>query len=110
MIETISLPKNKTARKEHKCSLCCLPIVVGTNYIHSVFTDGGVYQWKEHLHCNALVEELDIHNDCEEGVGENEFHNYVDAEFFNITNRKWQEDKTPFHDKLNLVLDHYKLK
>lgn len=49
--------KEQCARKTHHCELCNGEIYPGESYIRIAFTDGGrAYSFKQHIHCEALVE------------------------------------------------------
>jgi len=78
MFETIQGTKTVTARKPHRCDWCGLPINKGEKYHYAVYKyDGSVYSWKNHISCGVLVSDLDMVDDCDEGVTEDDFREFV---------------------------------
>ena len=68
MIEVL---RNKTpvARKEHRCEFCGEVIHVGEKYNRqSNVYDGRIYDWVSHCVCSKLAYELDMFDDCDEGL------------------------------------------
>lgn len=58
MSELISQTERK-ARKEHICEYCGEKILRGEKYLSAFLKDGGdVWQWKTHLHCDFIANEL----------------------------------------------------
>ena len=47
--------KKCTARKDHICDLCGLPIHKGSKYLYRFVNDGGVFEFKNHCHCESIM-------------------------------------------------------
>lgn len=77
--------EQRTARKTHRCNYCCLPILPGTTYdVSTISYDGGLYKWKSHLDCIEVADKLDMYSQCDEGVTDEDFHEYVNNEYDRI--------------------------
>ena len=61
--------KTPVARKEHRCNFCGGVISVGEKYNRQTNVyDGRVYDWVSHCECSKLAYELDMYDDCDEGL------------------------------------------
>ena len=70
----IILKDNKvTARKEHICDLCGLPIHKGSKYFYKFIKDDEAYDFKNHCHCESIVYYL-CYLYCIESMGKYEFN------------------------------------
>lgn len=58
MVEVISQPKERTARKSHVCSNCGGIIEPKEQYWVSTLKYDVVYTWKDHIRCAALVDKV----------------------------------------------------
>ena len=68
--------RNETpvARKEHRCNFCGGVISVGEKYNRQTNVyDGCVYDWVSHCECSKLACELDMFDDCDEGLDDDGF-------------------------------------
>lgn len=62
------------ARKEHRCNFCGGVISVGEKYNRQTNVyDGRVYDWVSHCECSELACELDMFDDCDEGLDDDGF-------------------------------------
>ena len=74
MVEIIS-DSMVTARKEHTCSFCGLPIKNKAKYNRAVIKESGnIYVWKSHKSCMDLAQNIE---DCDDGVSQYEFNAFV---------------------------------
>ena len=67
----IKVLRNKTpiARKEHRCEFCGEVIHIGEKYNRQTnVCDDRVYDWVSHCDCSQLAYELDMFDDCDEGL------------------------------------------
>ncbi len=74
----IKVLRNKTtiARKEHRCEFCGEVIHVGEKYYRQTNVyDGCIYDWVCHCDCLQLACELDMFDDCDEGIDGDGFIN-----------------------------------
>ena len=66
---TVLRDKTPVARKEHRCNFCGGVISVGEKYNRQTNVyDGRVYDWVSHCECSELAYELDMYDDCDEGL------------------------------------------
>ena len=103
--------EQRTARKTHRCNYCCLPILPGTTYdVTTMSYDGELYKWKSHLECIELSHKLDMYNQCDEGVTDYDFHEFVNDEYSRIIG----EDEDPaasndFAYRLMIVKNYHEI-
>lgn len=72
-VELICNEKRK-ARKEHTCSYCGHKIKPGEVYDHATLKyEGTIYDWKTHLKCQFIAEELWTYIDPNDGMTEEDF-------------------------------------
>lgn len=67
----IKVLRNKTpiARKEHRCEFCGEVIHIGEKYNRQTnVCDDRVYDWVSHCDCSQLAYELNMFDDCDEGL------------------------------------------
>ena len=75
---TLSSKVETKAKQEHRCSLCMDKIKVNEVYLKTVFIfEGDICNWKTHKHCETLAVRLKMYEDCEDGLGCDEFFEYV---------------------------------
>lgn len=81
-METIS-SRIVTAKKHHVCGLCRTKIDIGTKY-RTQFNkhDGGVYTWKNHLHCENIAGKLNLYD--EYGLNDEIFQEAILEEFIKL--------------------------
>lgn len=86
----------RTARKQHQCSLCYRRIEPGEQYDYAdnIFEGDYRYTWKECAHCRAMVPQLDLmayedyYND--ETVSEYEPRTWAEARLIVGWRAKWR--------------------
>lgn len=70
-----------TARKNHTCDYCCIPIMKSEKYQRSLLRDDGgmIYEWKCHDKCSRIASELfdSGYIDGCDGLGSEEFQESV---------------------------------
>lgn len=103
-----------TARKEHKCEYCGGIIHVGEKYDRqTIVFDGRIYDWICHIECTQLAYELDMFDDCYDGLDSDAFienlNQYVydfhyDEEIEDIA-KDWQ---LPYPELVKKVLEELK--
>lgn len=77
--------KQRVARKTHKCNFCGDSILKGQKYDwQKLVFDGVLYEWKSHLECSAIACELDMYSQCDDGVTEEDFREFIREEYQNI--------------------------
>ena len=72
----IKVLRNKTpvARKEHRCEFCGEVIHIGEKYNRQTnVCDDRVYDWVSHYDCSQLACELNMFDDCDEGLDDDGF-------------------------------------
>jgi len=69
MVETISGPTERVARKAHTCSNCGGIIEPKEKYEISTLKYDDVYTWKNHIRCAALVTKVGYIFDSDWGEG-----------------------------------------
>lgn len=113
-MQTLRESKPK-ARKEHKCDFCCEKIKKGEVYNSQTNVyDGDIYVWKTHKKCSEIAAELRMYDNCDEGVGQSEFWDYITEEYQDLmikTNLKKYESKgfkiPSFLNQLNFVFNYH---
>lgn len=113
-METLQEPTKTKARKEHRCNFCLLPIEKGSVYLNAVYKYDGLYSWKSHLDCSHIASHLNMFDECDEGVTDYAFREFIVSEFYDImskTNTEIWESKSyqipPFKDQLAFVINHH---
>jgi len=118
---TLQYPTETKARKEHQCNFCYDKIRVKEPYIRSTHVfDGEIYTWKTHTYCAKLADRLNMYDDCEEGLGGEEFKEYVSDKHFKILWSQIPDDAkeqcrdianqlgdVKFKDKMWFVIRHF---
>jgi len=81
-----------TAKKQHQCDWCGLPIKIGTEYENSVNEyEGIIYAWKNHIECSKIANELKMFDSCDEGLTGEDFRENIEEEFRQIMMAKYSE-------------------
>jgi len=97
---------NRIARKEHRCNYCNGIIQIGEKYnCQTNVYDGDIYTWKAHLRCQDIALELNMFDDCDEGVTTNDFMEIITEAYYQI--QPGPEPIPDFHTRLDCVCDHY---
>lgn len=121
-METLAQPKETKARKEHRCDFCNDKIVIREKYIKSTHIyEGQVYDWKTHKHCSELATELNMYDDCDEGLTQDIFMEIVNSQHYEILISKMPDEDVikygdilgelryvRFRNKLGFVIRHLK--
>lgn len=119
-METIKYNKETKAIKEHRCDYCNGIIRKDMKYYVSTHShEGTIYNWKSHIHCTNIANELNMFEDCDEGLtGDifeahiNEYHRQLMNDFFNIEESQKFSDvlaqaySANFQSKLMYVIKH----
>jgi hypothetical protein len=87
------------ARKEHTCNWCSQKIQIGEAYRkQTIFAEGSAYTWKNHRHCDALADRLEMFENYDNGDGlsKSDFWDCITEEFRNIM---YEKDKTIYNSK-----------
>lgn len=102
------------ARKEHRCDFCGDIISVGEKYNRQTnIYDGSIYDWVSHCECSQLASELDMYDDCDEGLDGDGFvdslnqyvyDNHYDDKIDDIA-KDWQLSR---HELVRKILDELK--
>lgn len=94
---------NQKARKDHKCNFCGGVIPKGQEYQRQgIVHEGSLYTWKAHFRCLDICSELRMHDNCDEGVTEDDFYEIINEEFHKLEGE--QDLKlTKFKDRLDYV-------
>lgn len=116
-MKTISTTERK-ARKQHMCNYCGLPIEIGETYELQVnINEGELYSWKSHLSCNDIASELDMYDNCDDGLTGETFREYIQEEYRNIMHTEFNEiyeskdfSYPEFYEQLEFVKKHYESK
>ena len=101
--------KTRKARKEHTCNFCGEKIRVGEAYNWSKLVyDHTLYEWKTHRSCAALAQELDMYHECDDGVTDEDFREFVEIEYSNMS---FPNESKPasFSEQLIIVKQKYGL-
>lgn len=72
-METLQNPTETKAIKEHRCNFCGVKIAIGEKYMKSVHIYDSLYTWKSHKYCYQLSHDLNMYDDCDEGVTQDHF-------------------------------------
>ena len=108
-MRTINNSEHK-ARKEHTCDYCGVKIQVGEVYDYQFNVDGDSYTWKSHKKCTWLTRELKMHDDCYDGVSDQDFYEYIVQYFNDNVDEEFDSVKRTFQEKLDWTLEHLKNK
>jgi hypothetical protein len=120
-MRTISYDEQVKANKDHVCSFCGEKIYKGDTYNKSTHEyDGSVYDWKTHKHCADIAQRLNMYEQCEEGVTQDDFIEFVsnkhddllidiipDEDVKKYSDIIQQLRHVRFRDKLSYVIRHF---
>ena len=113
MFKDMKVLRDKTpiARKEHRCEFCGEVIHVGEKYNRQTnVCDDRIYDWVSHCDCTQLAYELNMFDDCDEGLDDDGFidrlnqyvyDNHYDDKIDDIA-KDWQ---LPRYELVRKVLD-----
>jgi hypothetical protein len=106
--EMICLSQNeKRAAKEHRCDWCGDTIKVGEIYDYSSMVNGDFYVWKNHKDCAWIAHELNMFDDCDDGVSDQDFWEFI-TDYYNDNVPIEEDTLKTHHEKLKWVIDHRK--
>lgn len=117
----LNYPKETKARKTHQCSLCYEKINNKEVYIGSTYVfDGDVNTWRVHKRCNKLVDLLNMHDNCEDGVSGEDFQETISDFYYTTLINSFEEsvrdkysdilgelDKVRWRDKFWFTIRHF---
>ena len=63
---TVLAEKKRIARKQHKCDYCGGVIEIGEEYSWAKLHYDSLYEWKTHLRCDKLANDLDMFDICDD--------------------------------------------
>lgn len=88
------------ARKEHQCNYCGCKIERGQTYNRQFNKYDDVYVWKSHDYCSQIASELNMFDDCNEGVTEEDFKEHINEAYSELNEAFLPE----FKDRLKVVI------
>jgi hypothetical protein len=119
-METLRYSHEVKAHKEHRCNFCGEKIFKGTTYISSTHKCDVIYDWKSHKHCAMLASRLKMYDNCDEGVTQDDFIEYIHNAFDDIMIGKFTDEdrtkysevieyarKAPFREKLHYLIRYF---
>lgn len=93
-MDTIREPRRVKARKEHQCDFCDKIINIGEEYIAATYKDGDIYTWRTCDRCKPYVDEAFSKDyDWPDGMGWQDFHDYMYEEHRDVAMEWWQLNK-----------------
>jgi hypothetical protein len=103
-METIKDAQEVTARKEHICNFCGMPIKVGETYQTATYKADNLYIWKNHISCQKLAYKLNMFDYCDDGVTEEDFReaiwDYYFQNFDDTEDLDWEDIIVKVKEKL----------
>jgi len=94
------------ARKEHICDFCNKKKKKGEKYNYSIHVGDYIYGWKSHIKCSDIVNELDMYKDCDDGVTDSDFNEYIREEFISLQTED-NFEYPDFQGQLDFVINYY---
>ena len=104
-ILSTSTPK---AKKDHKYNYCGFVISKVEKYIHTAIKGDYLYVWKSHFRCEAIAWKLKMFDECDEGVTENDFYEYINEKYLSLLSDENDKLKT-FGERLDFVCKYYNI-
>lgn len=102
-----------TAKKPHRCDYCSQLVEPKITYTRtSIANEGNIYEWVSHLHCDAIVEKLNMFelND-NEGISSDDYHEHIVQEYCRINKNYNQalpnKPKIDFAEILTMVCTYH---
>ena len=104
-----------TARKDHKCDWCELPILKDEKYERSTNEyEGNIYTWKNHITCALIADKLNMFDHCDEGLTGEDFQECIKDEYSQIMSDEHSDvyespnfEIPSFYSRLWFVKNHY---
>jgi len=72
------------ARKDHKCNFCGGIIPKGEKYMYAVLKYDDMYIWKNHFRCSKIASQLDMFDNCSDGLTGEDFQECIKDEYHNM--------------------------
>jgi len=84
-MEIIESSRRK-ANKEHQCDFCKGYIKVGEEYdFQKNISDGTIYPWKTHVKCSEVANELNMYDNCDEGLTQDDFEEFISEAIYELS-------------------------
>lgn len=120
-METLAYPLEVRAKKQHSCSYCSEKINKDELYFKSTHkSDGEVYDWKSHKHCDKIASILKMFDFAEDGVTQEFFMETINDEHDDLLIKQLPQSdiqkysdviqqlrKVKWHEKLWYVIRYY---
>ena len=85
--------KQRLAKKEHICNFCGGVIQKRELYDwQKLIYDEHLYVWKSHISCSDIMLKLNMQDECDEGVTEEDFHEFIKEEYRYIMQENHREE------------------
>lgn len=116
----LSSNEETKARKDHNCDFCGGKINIGSKYLKSTIVYDDIYDWKTHVECEWIAQELDMYKQCEydEGLTSNDFNEIIREEFYTLMSDMvpkesdyrvfWAFKNVVWREQLGHVIRHHK--
>ena len=90
-MDTLKYPHRVKARKQYICDYCDKIIDKGEEHTVAVYKDDYIYIWRNCDRCKPFADEaFDNKNyDFDDGLGWQDFHDYMYAEHYDIAKEWW---------------------
>lgn len=105
---------NHKARKEHTCNYCGFKIQKDEIYHRSTCVYDYIYVWKSHTKCYKIAAELNMYDECDEGLTGDAFCEFIKEEYINlqikINNESFESKDFNYPDfkgQLDFVCNYY---
>jgi hypothetical protein len=100
---TLSYQKRK-ARKDHICDFCGGIIKKDTIYQRQgIVHEHKLYTWKAHYRCLEICNKLDMFDNCDDGVTQEDFYEYINEEYYKLLADKDEPATRSFNERLEIV-------
>ena len=84
-MEILESAKRK-ANKEHVCDFCRGLIFIGEEYdFQKNKFDGSLYTWKTHIKCSKVANELNMYDNCDEGLNQDDFEESINETIYKLS-------------------------
>ena len=91
MFTVVKPPHRVKARKIHYCDYCNNTICIGEEHEVATYSDDTIYDWRCCDRCKPYVNEAFYNDDYdwEDGMGNQDFHDYMWSEHYDIAKQWW---------------------
>jgi len=96
----------RTAKSQHICDLCGMPINIGEKYENTVIKNENIYAFKNHKKCYQIAVKLEMFDFCDDGLTTNDFKEAIDTEYRNF----FKIEEQSFKQRLHSVLSYHLIK